>query len=330
MKKIIMAVALATTALVSINSASAGVTTKQIEEAREIGNSAVCNTLDKGVMYNPTELSEHTKCWLSVHQADEEFGTQGGIFWVRANGDYVSMRTQDLVNAGSKNAAKDVFMEKVKDEVMKDYQDRVVGVAQEVHDAIVADRDRLIGELTTATADAAAKAAEIVTLATDANKVRDALVAARRAAETTEEAVASINALRTELSDARFVNANRDRLIAAAQRKAVAIAGYSDAELFQNQSRGVNYETTHAGIAAGQAANDLDAKLNQGFLAGQYRVEIIAGESFTIANLEGLDRALEQAFDEGYAAGFDDGYEAGYADGYRDGYADGASDAAGN
>ena len=101
-----------------------------------------CNALDAGPTYGKVELSEKDKCWLDHWKSDETGGVLGSIFWVKVNGEYISMPTKDLTKAGSKSAAKKVVVNTVIEELIVD---RIVEVTVENGETI----DRLRGEIST-------------------------------------------------------------------------------------------------------------------------------------------------------------------------------------
>ena len=74
-----------------------------------------CKTLDGygESRFNPTELSEYQECWLDVYKADETAGTLGSIFWVKVDGEYLSMPVKKIHKAGSAAKAKEIIIKEV-------------------------------------------------------------------------------------------------------------------------------------------------------------------------------------------------------------------------
>ena len=59
-----------------------------------------CSHLSQASRVNPTELSEYQMCWLDEHRPDEGHGVLGSLFYVKVDGDYVSMPISDLAKRG--------------------------------------------------------------------------------------------------------------------------------------------------------------------------------------------------------------------------------------
>ena len=291
-----------------------------------------CNALDAGPMYNKVELSEKDKCWLNHWKEDETAGTLGSIFWMRLGDGFVSMPVKDLRMAGSKDKAVKVITNKVVDTV-------VVGVAQDTHDAAVAERDRMIAALTnTNSMQAEEIATQLAGIAALNDHINDIKAALTRfgPVETPEGRLQRItdlvNDLRAANSDLFF--AARD--IADALVTAGNIDGYSDDELFVYQTRGSNYEAIEDRDDVINANSEDVTNVTVGNLRGSgnlfdgYTYELTLTVGDTVVTLtdavseQGVWRkAVEKAFDEGYKAGFNDGYDRGYNRGYKDGFRDG-------
>ena len=298
-----------------------------------------CNALDAGPIYNKVELSEKDKCWLNHWKADEQGGTLGSIFWVRIGTDFVSMKVRNLQISGSERAAKEIVVNKVIDTM-------VVGVAQDVHDALVAERDQLVNDLGTANTDLADQIEAIGLLNADITAIYAAIEAGGLGSATTpagaeariNDIVGTIAALRTANTTYAIENFTYSTNLRNAMTKANNILGYSDSELFVNQSRGSNYEVIEDRddvIQAGKDANNSTLNIyNDGIGA---RVRTADSTSVALISVYGtvenriiqVRQAVEAAFDEGFEAGFNEGYDRGYNDGYRDGFRDGVNQAHG-
>ena len=61
---------------------------------------AACEEHSKATRVNPTELSEYQMCWLDEYRGDEAHGVLGSLFYIKVDGDYVSMPIKDLVIRG--------------------------------------------------------------------------------------------------------------------------------------------------------------------------------------------------------------------------------------
>ena len=236
------------------------------------------------------------------------------------------MPVKDLRMAGSEKAAKKVIMTEVVETVVTETVEVVIGVAQDIHNAAVADRNTLIAELGTTPGDIPAAVTKIRAMTAHINDISAAIVAARFNADAPEARVAAINSLVSNLRDANSDLFFQGERIADALVKADNIDGYDDDELFVNQSRGDDYnnvlpaaESTPAdGISV--FASNLAIRDANGDVIGSIGTD---ATFLHTVDYDTLEQIVTDAFNEGYNSAWNDGYEAGYADGYRDGFRDG-------
>ena len=292
-----------------------------------------CNALDAGPMYNKVELSEKDKCWLNHWKEDDTAGTLGSIFWMRLGDGFVSMPVKDLRMAGSEKAAKKVIMTEVVDAVVIEAEAQLIGVAQTMHDAVVAERDRLIAALGTTPGDVSAAVAKIGALTDEIDDIKAALTRFGPVETTTgrlQRITDIANDLRAANSDAFFAA----RRIANAIVTANNIDGYSDSDLFYYQDlRGdANYDNALPAAESTPADgisifhSDLAVRDANGDLIGSIGTD---ATFLATVDFDTLEQIVTDAFNEGYNSGWNDGYDSGYADGYRDGFRDGVNSARG-
>lgn len=81
-------------------------------------DSSHCNSLDKGVQFNKTELSAFDKCWLNTHKADEKSGVSGNVFWMKVGDKFISIPLVELRQAGSKEDRKELIKDTIIQEVI--------------------------------------------------------------------------------------------------------------------------------------------------------------------------------------------------------------------
>ena len=340
-------------------------------------DSSHCNVLDKGPQFNPTQLSEFDKCWINTHKADELSGVDGNVFWMKVGDDFISFPVKDLVNAGSKSSAKVLVKDRFVEKIIEVESGKIINALKADVAALESVRDMLYSNLGAKDIDIAAHLATIDGLNVDISthlatidgqvsqiaglsstiSTLNAGIADVRAAieagglgtaNTFAGAVQRINDIVGTLEATRASNTalavevlEFRSNIRSAERKAANVNGYTDAQLFQYQSRGSNYDDDAYNSEAVTTFTDADnvsgatQTTTGGFYEGYtHNISFTVNDvthtvSSMIDSYDAWDKAIEKAFDEGYAQGFDDGYDAGYADGYRDGFSDGVDSASG-
>jgi len=78
-----------------------------------------CDHLSQANRINPTELSDYQKCWLDEHRADKPNGVLGSLFYVKIDGDYVSVPVKELVKRGEDKSV-DYITLKINEKIQED------------------------------------------------------------------------------------------------------------------------------------------------------------------------------------------------------------------
>ena len=97
---------------------------------------ASCENTSPSSRLNPTELSDHGKCWLKKHRPEEQSGLAGDLFFVQTpNGDYFSLPVKTLANM-PEDAAIDLVSKGVVGMIKEDVQEigKVAAASQELQD----------------------------------------------------------------------------------------------------------------------------------------------------------------------------------------------------
>ena len=97
---------------------------------------ASCENTSPSSRLNPTELSDHGKCWLKKHRPEEQSGLAGELFFVQApNGDYFSMPVKTLAQMPEEKAI-DLVSKGVVGMIKEDVQEigKVAAASQELED----------------------------------------------------------------------------------------------------------------------------------------------------------------------------------------------------
>ena len=97
---------------------------------------ASCENTSPSSRLNPTELSDHGKCWLKKHRPEKESGLAGDLFFVQApNGDYFSMPVKTLAQMSEEKAIELVSVGVV-EMIQQDVQEigKVAAASQELED----------------------------------------------------------------------------------------------------------------------------------------------------------------------------------------------------
>ena len=296
MVKSIITTLVATTMLTSV--ATAEVSKKDMDHAIAIGNSAVCNTLDKGVAFNKRSLSAFDKCWINIHKADEDSGTSDGFFWVRVGDKIIDTKITDLVNAGSKPKAIELVKTKVMNQIIIEYRDRIIGVTQDRYDTVVRERDRLLTEINNApnVTEALSTLSQMQTDIDELENIRRELESAGftgEAFEEIEDLVASYGRILRDL----------DTLSEISDAEIEAIMGAIPTNITGNVNTQVNNINQIDSIAVIQFT--LSKSINE---QSGNALHTVIGASLEDA----VQKALEKAYDRGFNDGFDAGFKAGF------------------
>ena len=94
-----------------------------------------CSHLSQASRINPTELSDYQKCWLDEHRADKPNGVLGSLFYVKVNGDYISMPVKELVKRGEDKSVDYVTL-KVNEKIQKDLIEEAKAELQRIRSSL--------------------------------------------------------------------------------------------------------------------------------------------------------------------------------------------------